>query len=183
MTRQEAKHKLALARLPLLDEEDREGLLIEWTVYEPESGELSDLPADLQKELQVGLEIDDAANPRFNPLILLAIRQELRGIRNEYIAAELQSLDIQVDSVEGEVELLEACPCCRYRTFLHRQMFEICPVCFWEDDETEGLDTVSSANEMTLRDAQANYARIGVVDASIIDFRVENPEAVYLKAE
>jgi hypothetical protein len=182
MTREEAKKRLAEARLPLLDEEDREGLLIEWTVFEPEEGELTELPRELLKELQNGLEIDDAADQRFDPLIQLAIRQELRGIRNEYIAEELRALGIEVDSVDGEVELLEACPCCGYRTLLGRHMYEVCPVCFWEDDETEGADTISEGNEMTLNQARANFQRLGIVDESILDFRVDNPDAAYLKA-
>jgi len=33
-----------------------------------------------------------------------------------------------------------ACPCCGYRTLSDRGGFEICPVCWWEDDGQDDLD-------------------------------------------
>lgn len=186
MTRSQAKKALAAARLPLLDAEDREGLLLEWTVFEPEQSELRELPPDLRTELRTelrnGLEIEDARDRRLDPLILLAIRQEMRGVRNGYLAAELRALGIAVEAVEGEEEKLEVCPCCHFRTLLMRHTYEVCPVCFWEDDETTREDEYSPGNAMTLRQARSTYAEIGVVDPSIADFRVEEPERIYLKA-
>ncbi|MFZ0861032.1 MAG: CPCC family cysteine-rich protein [Candidatus Sulfotelmatobacter sp.] len=32
------------------------------------------------------------------------------------------------------------CPCCSYRTLHSRAGFEICPVCFWEDDGQDDHD-------------------------------------------
>jgi len=56
------------------------------------------------------------------------------------------------------------CNCCDYFTVGARGDSEICPVCFWEDDGfgLDDLDSWSGANHgLTLRQARANFARIG----------------------
>lgn len=53
-----------------------------------------------------------------------------------------------------------ACPCCGYNTLEERNMYEICPICFWEDDgsDNNSLDEdTSGPNHMTLREARSNY--------------------------
>ncbi|MFC4255322.1 hypothetical protein GRI97_07790 [Altererythrobacter xixiisoli] len=60
------------------------------------------------------------------------------------------------------------CPCCDNRTLDEHADYEICPVCFWEDD---GQDD-ESANEIwggangdiSLTAARQNYIRIGAAD-------------------
>jgi hypothetical protein len=32
------------------------------------------------------------------------------------------------------------CPCCGCLTLTERNVFEICPVCFWEDDGQDDVD-------------------------------------------
>ncbi|MBE0542645.1 MAG: hypothetical protein IH623_14900 [Verrucomicrobia bacterium] len=57
------------------------------------------------------------------------------------------------------------CPCCGYRTFRRRPgNYEICHVCFWEDDPVQLLDPwyPGGANNVSLQEAQQNYAQIGV---------------------
>lgn len=74
------------------------------------------------------------------------------------------------------------CLCCGYRTLDTRSEYDICPVCFWEDDaylvfsettiqgiyydneptENELLDIPSEANDgLSLRQAQENYRSFG----------------------
>lgn len=56
------------------------------------------------------------------------------------------------------------CVVCGYRTLDSRCDWDICPVCFWEDDvRFTGEDKSSSANGMTISEAQTNYARIGSI--------------------
>jgi hypothetical protein len=63
------------------------------------------------------------------------------------------------------------CFICGYRTLDERCGWDICPVCFWEDDVlVEGdVDKRSPANHMTISEAQANYARIGAVSPEFLD--------------
>lgn len=54
-----------------------------------------------------------------------------------------------------------ACPCCGYLVFDERGCYEICPVCFWEDDGVQIADPWFSggANEPSLEQSQRNFAQ------------------------
>ena len=56
------------------------------------------------------------------------------------------------------------CVVCGYRTLESEHNWDICPICFWEDDVVGGIDTTSSANEgMWISEAQANFIKFGAV--------------------
>ena len=64
------------------------------------------------------------------------------------------------------------CPSCGYLT-LHQQppgTFELCPVCFWEDDpvQFENPDFEGGANRPSLNKARRNFAEFGACDESDI---------------
>ncbi|MEV4629989.1 CPCC family cysteine-rich protein [Micromonospora sp. NPDC049523] len=58
-----------------------------------------------------------------------------------------------------------ACPCCGYLTLRERGMYEICPVCFWEDDgqADHDADVVRGGPNgvLSLLDGRRNFARHG----------------------
>jgi hypothetical protein len=68
--------------------------------------------------------------------------------------------------LEAQGRALHACPCCDYITLPRRAEYEICPVCFWEDDglDIDDLDTVSGPNHITLREARVNFGSFGACD-------------------
>lgn len=55
-----------------------------------------------------------------------------------------------------------ACPCCRCLTLEERGGYEICPVCFWEDDgqDDKGAEEVRGGpnGRLSLAQARRNYA-------------------------
>src|SRR3954453_21693047 len=56
------------------------------------------------------------------------------------------------------MELLQ-CPCCDYFTLEERRAWDICPVCYWEDDghDLGDLDKPSGCNHgLTLRQGRAS---------------------------
>ncbi len=57
------------------------------------------------------------------------------------------------------------CPCCMCRTLDERAAYEICPVCFWEDDgqDEHEADVVRGGPNggLSLSTARANYRRVG----------------------
>ena len=57
------------------------------------------------------------------------------------------------------------CPCCGHATLTTRSEYEICPVCFWEDDGTGAEDATrrSGPNHLSLAEAQRTFAQIGAV--------------------
>jgi len=60
-----------------------------------------------------------------------------------------------------------ACPCCGYATLGEQPpgTFEICPVCFWEDDDTQFRDPgyEGGANSVSLSAARENFATFGAI--------------------
>ena len=73
----------------------------------------------------------------------------------------------------------ERCPCCGCRTLGEPASFEICPVCFWEDDGQSDADVDSVRGgpngSLSLAQARANYRRIGASDERVVAF-VRPPE-------
>jgi len=60
------------------------------------------------------------------------------------------------------------CPCCNRKTLSERGGFEICPVCFWEDDGQDDYDANvirgGPNGGLSLTDARANYRQFAACD-------------------
>ncbi len=59
------------------------------------------------------------------------------------------------------------CPCCGYLTFDEEPCgsYEICPVCYWEDDCVQNNDPEydGGANGISLIEAKKNFAKYGAI--------------------
>lgn len=62
------------------------------------------------------------------------------------------------------------CPCCGYKTLTSRGEYDICPVCFWEDDpfQDECPDCAGGANSVDLVHAKNNFASFGACEERFI---------------
>lgn len=71
------------------------------------------------------------------------------------------------------------CPCCKYKTLRTRGEHEICMVCYWEDDGQDEHDAEIVRGgpncEISLRQAQANFATFGVTEERFREF-VRQPQ-------
>lgn len=54
-----------------------------------------------------------------------------------------------------------ACPCCTCFTLDEYDCYEICPVCFWQDDGAVNDRDYGGPNHMTLEQGRAEFRRIG----------------------
>jgi hypothetical protein len=65
-----------------------------------------------------------------------------------------------------------ACPCCGFLTLPEPAAgtYEICPVCFWEDDIVQNDDPGywGGANVVSLAEAQANFRSFGATERRFI---------------
>lgn len=65
-----------------------------------------------------------------------------------------------------------ACPCCRYLTLDERGGFDICQVCFWEDDGQDDPDAdvvLGGPNGgLSLTEARANFKAMGACEARLL---------------
>lgn len=61
-----------------------------------------------------------------------------------------------------------ACPCCHHLTLDERGGYEICPVCFWEDDGQDDHDAArvrgGPNGPLSLEQARRNYVSFGACD-------------------
>jgi len=80
---------------------------------------------------------------------------------------------------ERVIELC-VCPCCGHRTLPSGPSdYELCPVCFWEDDPDQRRRPWSSlgANGINLAEAQKNYIACGAVHPDFLrNVRAPRPE-------
>lgn len=63
------------------------------------------------------------------------------------------------------------CPCCSYKTLEQpNSSYDICPVCYWEDDPQQLADPnlEEAANEVSLRQAQRNFIEFGACERDMI---------------
>jgi hypothetical protein len=71
-----------------------------------------------------------------------------------------------------------ACPCCASLTLPARGQYELCPVCFWEDDgqDDPDADVVRGGpnGPLSLTQARANYVAFGACDRAFLD-KVRSP--------
>lgn len=162
MIRQEAIDLVVNQDLAHLSSDARESLLVDWWSIDSEDAEYEKLPNDLKRELQRNEHPEDPMRSIFDPLLKVALRHSYIGVVNSYLEKRLAAMRI-FEAVDGLAEALEACPCCGYRSLRERGGYEICRVCFWEDDGTEELGRVSSPNGMSLQEARTNFQSFGAV--------------------
>tara|TARA_R100000750_G_C2337847_1_gene92854 strand:- start:1042 stop:1461 length:420 start_codon:yes stop_codon:yes gene_type:complete len=73
----------------------------------------------------------------------------------------------------------EQCPCCDYITLTERGLYEICPVCFWEDDgqDINKLDQPSYPNSgITLREGRNNFKEFGACEKHMVEHVLNSQE-------
>lgn len=66
-----------------------------------------------------------------------------------------------------------ACRCCGFLTLDEEPLgtFEICPVCFWEDDEVQIQEPAwTGANGVTISVARENFVRFGAAEERVKSF-------------
>jgi hypothetical protein len=64
------------------------------------------------------------------------------------------------------------CPCCGYYTLDYGPgHFDICPVCYWEDDNIQADDPTywGGANVISLNEARENYKKFGASEECFLD--------------
>lgn len=76
-----------------------------------------------------------------------------------------------------------SCPCCGFRTLKDSGAYEVCFVCFWEDDpvQKEYELFTGGANEVSLREARRNYIATAASDPQFVTrVRPPNPSEMQI---
>lgn len=73
------------------------------------------------------------------------------------------------------------CPCCYCRTLSERGGFDICPICYWEDDGQDDYDAHvlrgGPNGSLSLIKARLNYEKFGAIKKEVLNLvRKPRPE-------
>lgn len=138
-----------------------EEIILEWWGIDESDPEFLRLPLRLQAEiLEYDEPVDDVVDSKYIPLLEQALLYSYYGVTNNYLS-KMYSMILGSDvEVTGNTEYLEICPCCGYRTIKERCSYEICPVCYWEDDGSDDVNRYSSPNDMSIHDYRLKKMRL-----------------------
>lgn len=151
---------LSQQRLPGLDAAARFSHLLNWWGIDSDDLEFATLAPSLQQQILTQPEPpQEVQDPRYDALLLIALRAEYRGVTHRYLRSCLREAGLGDYAVSANIECLEACPCCGYRTLSERGAYEICGLCHWEDDGSQALDVLSGPNHKTLGQAREHFAQ------------------------
>ena len=89
---------------------------------------------------------------------------------NDYLEIFLKRHFNKDFTVEGSAMVLYTCPCCGYNTLSRRSEYDICLVCFWEDDGDRDNTAYSAVNKMTLGEAKNNFSNFGSTSEQALKF-------------
>jgi len=133
------------------------------------------IPPNVQREFEEQAEIDDPNSMRYDAVLRLAIKEQFAGATNEYIAELCRDIGHDYESVVGQHAELVPCPCCGACSLSSRGDYDICRVCWWEDDgqDNHNADTVMGGPNyhLSLTQARVNYLESGISDPARTDLR------------
>lgn len=132
-------------------------------------GDYEGHPVSLRNEVKLHssheAEIQDSEHPRFDELLLNSIKGNFIGATNAYLASCLAEIGYPEYTVVGDNECLIPCPCCGLRSLGSRAYYEICSVCWWEDDGQDNNNAYLCAggpNKYSLVNARINFLLHGI---------------------
>ena len=105
---------------------------------------------------------------------LLAVIDELFELPHGRKAAWVYDAIESLAGHETPLGVRYACPCCDFLTLTEPPSgtYEICPVCWWEDDGVQfrNPDYPGGANSPSLRQARETFRRIGASEARLLEY-------------
>ncbi|WP_224751021.1 CPCC family cysteine-rich protein [Mucilaginibacter pankratovii] len=107
---------------------------------------------------------DDVALEVLHFHIRKYIEHQFKSYSTSYLTAVLSGYLTIPICIIGKPSKLLPCFCCGYKTLDKRGEYDICAVCFWEDDGSKDIEEVSGPNHLTLCQAKENFSEFGVVE-------------------
>lgn len=144
------------------------------------------IPLDIRNEFEAGELTYPPSDPRYDGVLLLSLSRRYVLATNSFLLKRLQEDGIEVDAVVGEPVQLEACPCCGYRTIGSRGAYQICRVCWWEDDGQDdgNADVVMGGpnRHLSLTQGRINFLKEGLANPQREDLRRhQDPPNMYAR--
>lgn len=168
MNRDETLEKIAWHQLKKLTREEATDLIIRFfnEPLKPSLRELLNLTVVLQWETHHPPEDLRPGNPIYRPILMEKMKDKFRGATNEYLTGYLKDrLDLDVDSVVGDLPHWFPCPVCGYHTFAVIGDWDACSVCGWISDPVQEAMPAdpTGANGISLKKARENFRAVGAI--------------------
>jgi hypothetical protein len=168
LDRKEAITLLIEDTIQSMTNNERFNELLNWWGIDEEDEIFNNLPDVLRHEILNSNEPPvNCMDEIYNSLIREALRHTYIGVRNDYLEKRISMIFNVTHRVVGMQETLLPCPCCRFKTLMIRGEYDICPVCYWEDDGINDLNEYSSPNHMTLAQGIENFTKLGAISESL----------------
>ena len=137
------------------------------------------VPPDVRDEFGLGERRHAASSSRYDEVLRIWLRHSFVGSTNAYLEQRLRVAGCDVTEVFGDEDQLVACPCCGRASLTESGGYDICKVCWWEDDgqDNNQADHGSGPNHLTLTQARANYLAHGIFDPRREDLRAHQEPA------
>ncbi len=121
---------------------------------------------------------------RYNDVLRVWIKDDVIGASNTYLIQQLSKRGVEVNNIVGEPEELFACPCCGRKSLEEQASFDVCRVCWWEDDGQDNIDAHKKLGGpnygISLSQARYNYLTQGIYDPERADLvEMKEPELKY----
>lgn len=151
--RNQAIKLISNQEMKVLNRESREGHILNYWSLDSDDIEFHKLSRELQNQILFNeYPTRDILSSCYDELIILSLKFKYKGVTNIYLRRCLDEYLKSYD-VYGSMKILEPCPCCFYCTLDLRGEYEICPLCFWEDEGSindKMPNLYSSPNHMSL---------------------------------
>lgn len=103
---------------------------------------------------------------KFKKYLFLEFKRSYYRIPNDEfvnISRDEFLLKLKINKLTHKAKFIEKykCPCCGYYTLDSKGLYDICPVCFWEDEEVEDHNEYNQCNRVSLSEARQNYLKFG----------------------
>lgn len=187
MQRSTAVEKLARVDLQWLSLEERRELLEVMRLEDwSKDPRWSALPLDVQEEFRAELLVEAVDSTRYDAVLLLWLTQRYAAATRAFLLARLQS---EFGTAPGTLtgggpRALEACPCCGRKAIGERGNYEICRVCWWEDDGQDNAEADARLGGpnggLSLTEGRLNFLLHGIADPARDDLRKhQDPPEMY----
>ena len=75
------------------------------------------------------------------------------------------------------------CPCCDYLSLPQNGNYNICPICFWEDDgiSIDSENSYSGPNHMSIFEGRENFIKYGACEERCLKFVLDTSKLTIFK--
>ncbi|MCC4261524.1 hypothetical protein LL270_12775 [Pseudomonas aestusnigri] len=170
MQREQAKAQLARLMMAQMAPSERAEVVAFWFFCGFCEGDpqVAALPDTLRALVCRGVEPANPNDSQLDPLVQASLVEDLYGVTNSYLREALSERGMIVQQVDGEAVPMFPCPCCDYFSLSSESGYEICPVCFWEDDGVRAPAEFSAPNHLTLAAGRQNVLTLGACDPASV---------------